>query len=100
MKTHVIISPDGDVISDDKAVVYARNRIGKTVTVGTGIMVDAFRLLRAQGEIEELTLTFCNGVKLLVGKDGRVEGWPADDEITEASTKILLGLLDSSGWKS
>ena len=99
MKTNVIVTPEGHVVPDNRALEFATSHSTHGhVSVGTGVMVDAFRLLKAQGKIEELTITFCNGEVLPVDKDGRVEGW-RDDPTTNASIKILSGLLNILGTK-
>lgn len=79
MKMHVIISPDGSLVSDDKVMEFAKSRIGFAyVSVATSTMFDAFRLLRARGEIEELVVTFYNGETREVNKFGTIQDWPKD----------------------
>ena len=78
MKMHVIISPDGSLVSDDKVMEFAQSRKCGIVSVATSTMFDAFRLLRARGEIEELVVTFYNGETREVNKFGTILDWPKD----------------------
>ena len=101
MKTHVTISADGYVVSDDKAMEFATTRIGfiyvndvDHVSVGTGVMLNAFRVLRVRGDIDELTITFCNGKTVTTDKNGMVADWP-EDPILDAEMMMLAEL---AGW--
>lgn len=96
MKTHVKVSKGGYVISDDNALDYAKAVIGlPDINVGTVVMLDAFRVLRKRGDIEELTVSFSDGEPVRVDKNGTLEDWPQDDPIVSVAEK-LLGEL--AGW--
>ena len=95
MKTNVIITPDGHVVPDNRALEFAHNHsIDAVVSVGTGVMLDAFRLLRAQGKIEELTVTFFNGEVREIDELGRLNDWPHNDPIVDASCNIACKLIN------
>lgn len=96
MKTHVTISSGGRVVSDDKAMEFAQKWIGSdNITIGTGVMLDAFRVLRKRGDIEELTVTFTNGEPVRVDNNGTLEDWPHDDPIANVAEMLLAELI---GW--
>ena len=96
MKTHVTISADGEAVNDSKALQWAKDRIGLDVTIGTCVMLNAFRLLRVQGDIEELVITFCDGETFTTNEFGRFADWPKDpviDVTIEHTCAILTGGL-------
>ncbi len=93
MKTHVTISKKGFLVSDDNALDYAKAVIGlPDITVGTGVMLDAFRVLRKRGDIEELTVTFTTGETLTTDKNGTFKDWPQADQVVNVA-EMLLGEL-------
>ncbi len=96
MKTHVTISTGGRVVSDDKAMEFAQKWIGSdSIVIGTSVMLDAFRVLRKRGDIEELTVTFTTGETLTTDKNGTFENWPHDDLIVNVDEMLLAEL---AGW--
>lgn len=95
MKTHVTIATGGRLVSDDKALDFAKTWIGSdNIVIGTSTMLDAFRVLRKRGEIEELTVTFTNGETLTTDKNGTFKDWPHDDLIVNVDEKLLGELID------
>ena len=95
MKTHVTISTSGRIVSDDKVLDFAKKLIGSdNIVIGTNVMLNAFRVLRARGEIEELTIMFCNGETRTTDKNGMVENWPSDPVL---DAEMIL-LTELAGW--
>lgn len=96
MKTHVTISIDGEAVNDSKALQWAKDRIGLDTTVGTYVMLNAFRVLRVRGDIEELIITFCNGETFTTNEFGRMDYWPKDPvidvEIEQTCEIIHMGI--------
>lgn len=100
MFTKVIIAEDGDLVADSQALAYATKNIGKTVTIGTDVMLTAFRVLRARGDIDDLEVVFIRGSitdHVKVDKHGSLVFWPQDEPIINANEKMLIELI---GWKT
>lgn len=94
MKVHVTIATGGRVVSDDKAMEFAEKYIGSdNIVIGTSVMLDAFRVLRKRGDIEELTVTFTNGETLTTDKNGTFEDWPHADLVVNVGEMLLAELI-------
>ena len=58
-------------------------------------MLNAFRLLRVRGDIEELIITFCDGSIQTTNKFGQVKVWPINDPVIDVEASILAEII---GW--
>ena len=95
MKTHVIIDRSGEAISDAYALEFAKDNIGnKNICISTGVMLNAFRVLRTRGDIAELIVTFSNGEVLWFNEYGAIGNklWPKD-EVLDIEIELLAEII-------
>lgn len=91
MKTVIIYQKTGGVLCSDGAVMEtARHMVENSnhVTVSTGLIIDAVRVMLATGEIDVDDVEFqFDGKVLKHGQDGRFVDWP------EGFNDTIEGLL-------
>lgn len=90
-KTHLILDPEATAISDAHAMEFAENNLGGEIRIANSILFDAYRVLRSEGRIDRLTVTFQNGDLVEVTANGKVNSWAADS-ITDAPLNMLSRL--------
>ncbi len=74
--SHSVGIPDGTVISVAEAICTGTPE-GESVTVGTGLVIDAIRVLVKTGKIRHDQIQFeYEGNILPIDKDGRMVIWP------------------------
>jgi len=91
--TQILLDPEAPAVSDAKAMSFARaNADAKVIKVSSSVVFDAFRVLKAEGEIDTLTIVFQDGEEREVGEFGQLHHW-SRDSITDAQMEFTRRII-------